>query len=186
MARLHESAINNYTAALLSGATISESKPGEGTKADVNAAAVHQGRLEEPHGRKGGGSVRRRVRALVAHLPPDRPITVAFADGKVALTLHITKLNSGDDTFDHWDVTATYTPELADGGVTLTRDGELTVLPTGFDPAKGGLGSRDVAVRSNLTKVLTERSDQGRGIPQTIKVERSSRRTSSPTSARCR
>jgi hypothetical protein len=28
-----------------------------------------------------------------------------------------------------------------------------------------------VAVRRNLTKVLTERSDEGRGFPQTIKIE---------------
>ena len=46
------------------------------------------------------------------------------------------------------------------------------MLPTGFDPEKGQLSSRQVAVRRNLTKVLTERSDKGRGIPQTIKVDK--------------
>ena len=102
----------------------------------------------------------------------DRPITVAFVDGKVQLTIHVAHLKSGDDVFDRWDVTATYTPEMADGGVTLRRDGELGVLPTGFDPEKGELSSRQVAVRRNLTKVLTERSDKGRGIPLTIKVDR--------------
>jgi hypothetical protein len=45
------------------------------------------------------------------------------------------------------------------------------VLPTGFDPEKGQLSSRQVAVRSNLSKVLTERSDDGRGIPQSITVK---------------
>ena len=103
----------------------------------------------------------------------DRPITVGFVDGKVRLTLHLLKLVSGsDEPFDNWDVTATYTTNLADGGVTLEREGELTVLPGGFDPEKGNLSSRQVAVRRNLTKVLTERSDKGRGIPLTIKVEK--------------
>ena len=50
----------------------------------------------------------------------DRPITVAFVDGKVQLTIHVANLKSGDDVFDRWDVTATYSPEMADGGVTLT------------------------------------------------------------------
>jgi hypothetical protein len=87
------------------------------------------------------------------------------------LTIHLAHLQSGDDVFDRWDVTGTFTPELAEGGVTLRRDGELVVLPTGFDPERGQLSSRQVAVRRNLTKVLTERSDQGRGFPQTIQID---------------
>ena len=46
------------------------------------------------------------------------------------------------------------------------------MFPFGFDREKGELSSRQVAVRRNLTKVLTERSDQGRGIPQTIRIDR--------------
>jgi hypothetical protein len=81
-------------------------------------------------------------------------------------------LESGDDVFDRWDVTGTFTPELADGGVTLRRSGELVVFPTGFDREGGQLSSRQVAVRRNLTKVLTERSDEGRGFPLTIEIKK--------------
>jgi hypothetical protein len=165
---LHESAINNYTAAILSGATLSEANAGEGTKADVTL----------PRWIKDAWKNRMDEKAEDAEFEPwsitfrrDRPITVAFVDGKVQLTIHVANLKSGDDVFDRWDVTATYNPEVADGGVTLRRDGELGVLPTGFDPEKGQLSSRQVAVRRNLTKVLTERSDKGRGIPQTIRVD---------------
>jgi hypothetical protein len=171
VARLHESAINNYTAALLSGATLSETEAGAGTKADVNLPQYIKDAWKNRMDEKAEEESDAEFEPWSLTFRNGRPITVSFVDGKVALTLHISKLVSGDDTFDRWDVTATYTPELSDGGVTLTRDGELTVLPTGFDPEKGGLGSRDVAVRSNLTKVLTERSDQGRGIPQTINVK---------------
>lgn len=171
VARLHESAINNYTSALLAGATLSESKPGEGTKADVNLPKFLKDAWKNRMDEKAEDASDVEFEAWSLTFRRDRPITASFKEGKIALTLHITKLVSGEDTFDRWDVTATYTPELVDGGVKLTRDGELTVLPTGFDPEKGQLSSRQVAVRSNLTKVLTERSDQGRGIPQTITVK---------------
>ena len=94
--RLHESAINNYTAALLSGATLSETKPGEGTKADVHAA--------RPGSRTPGriAWTKRPTTAADADFEPwsltfrrDRPITVAFVDGKVQLTLHLAQLEVG-------------------------------------------------------------------------------------------
>ncbi|MEX2091772.1 MAG: hypothetical protein WD971_03795 [Pirellulales bacterium] len=168
--RLHESAVNNYTAALLSGATISESTAGEGTKADVTLPPWIKDAWKNRMDEKAEEGADFEPWALTFRR--DRPITAAFVDGKVQLTIHVAHLKSGDDVFDRWDVSATYTPEMADGGVTLRRDGELAVLPTGFDQEKGQLSSRQVAVRRNLTKVLTERSDKGRGIPLTIKVEK--------------
>ncbi len=168
--RLHESAVNNYTSALLGGATLSETKAGEGTHADVKLPKAikdaWKSRMDD------------KAPAADADFEPwsltfrrDQPISVSFVDGKMQLTIHVAHLKSGSDVFDNWDVTSTYTPELNDGGVTLHRDGELVVLPTGFDPEKGQLSSRQVAVRRNLTKVLTERSDKGRGIPLTIKID---------------
>jgi hypothetical protein len=169
--RLHESAINNYTAAMLAGATLSESKPGEGTKADVKLPPFLKDAWKNRMDEKAEAAADAEFEAWSLKFRNDRPITVAFVDGKVQLTLHIANLKSGDDVFDRWDVTAIYTPELVDGGVKLTRDGELNVLPTGFDAEKGQLSAKQVALRRNLTKVLTERSDKGRGIPQTIKVD---------------
>jgi hypothetical protein len=170
--RLHESAVNNYTAALLSGATLSETKPGEGTKADVKLPPFIKDAWKSRMDKKADHSADADFEPWSLTFRRDRPITVAFVDGKVRLTIHLAHLKSGDDVFDRWDVTATYNPELTDGGVTLAREGELDVLPTGFDPAKGGLSTRQVALRRNLTKVLTERSDKGRGIPQTIHVDK--------------
>ncbi len=170
--RLHESAVNNYTAAMLSGATISEAKSGEGTKADVTLPPWIKDAWKNKMDEKAEQETDAEFEPWSLTFRRDRPITVAFAGGKVQLTIHVAHLKSGNDVFDRWDVTATYNPEMADGGVTLRREGELGVLPTGFDSEKGELSSRQVAVRRNLTKVLTERSDKGRGIPQTIKVEK--------------
>jgi hypothetical protein len=167
--RLHETAVNNYTSALLGGATLSETKPGEGTKADVKLPKVIKDAWKNRMDDKAAADADFEPWSLTFRR--DQPINVSFVDGKMQLTIHVAHLKSGDDVFDRWDVTSTYTPELSDGGVTLHRDGELVVLPTGFDAEKGQLSSRQVAVRRNLTKVLTERSDKGRGIPLTIKID---------------
>ena len=169
--RLHETAVNNYTSALLGGATLSETKPGEGTKANVRLPAWIKDSWKDRMDEKADQAADADFEPWALTFRRDQPITVAFADGKVQLTIHLAHLKSGDDVFDRWDVTSTYTPELSDGGVTLSREGELVVLPTGFDSEKGQLSSRQVAVRRNLTKVLTERSDKGRGIPLTIKID---------------
>jgi len=169
--RLHESAVNNYTSAMLGGATLSETKPGEGTKADVKLPKAIKDAWKNRMDAKADQAADADFEPWSLTFRRDQPIKVDFADGKMQLTIHLAHLKSGDDVFDRWDVTGTYTPELVDGGVTLHRDGELVVLPTGFDPDKGQLSSRQAAVRRNLTKVLTERSDKGRGIPVTIRID---------------
>ena len=169
--RLHESAVNNYTSALLGGATLSETKPGAGTKADVNLPKALKDAWKSRMDDKADQAADADFEPWALTFRRDQPINVSFVDGKMQLTIHVAHLKSGDDVFDRWDVTGTYTPELSDGGVTLRRDGELVVLPTGFDPEKGQLSSRQAAVRRNLTKVLTERSDKGRGIPMTIRID---------------
>ena len=67
--RLHETAVNNYTSALLGGATLSETKAGEGTKADVKLPKVlkdaWKNRMDEKANQAGGC----RLRAVVAHVP---------------------------------------------------------------------------------------------------------------------
>ena len=121
--RLHESAINNYTATILGGATLSETKPGAGTHADVSLPKwikdAWKNRMEE----KAGESSDAKFEPWSLTFRRDRPVSVAFVDGKVSLTIHVAKLQSGDDKFDRWDVTATYTPEMSDAGVTLRTRG---------------------------------------------------------------
>ena len=87
---------------------------------------------------------------------------------KVKLTIHIAELKSGEKSFADWDVTGTYNPELADGGVVLRREGDLVMLPADF---KGQLTSRQVAERRNLEDELNKRSAQGKGFPKTIQFD---------------
>jgi hypothetical protein len=169
--RLHETAANNYSASILGGVTISETDPDAGTKADTKLPNWIRDAWKERMDEKADQVGDAEFEPWSLTFRRDQPITVAFADGRVLLTLHVSRLTSGADDFRQWDVTGTYQPQLADGGVTLRREGELTVLPTGFDPEQDQLSSRQVAVRRNLTRILTERSDEGRGIPLSIEVK---------------
>lgn len=173
VASLHESAINNYVASLLGGATLSESEPGAGTKADVRLPAYLKDAWKNRMDEKSDGEAEAEFKPWSLTFKRGRPITVGFVDDKVKLTLHIQRLKSGDKIFERpgWDVTATYAAEMNDGGVTLTRVGDLEVFPDDFDPEKG-FGAQRSAERRNITEALTERSDQGRGIPLTIRVDR--------------
>jgi hypothetical protein len=88
----------------------------------------------------------------------------------VRLTLHIAHLSSGHE-FSRWDVTGDFTPELADGGVTLRRE-NLDAYPVGPDlKPLAEHSSTQSGERQNLLDDLTKKSDQGRGFPKTIEIK---------------
>ena len=167
--RLHESAVNNYTAGLLGGATATESQPGDETKFDVQLPkwirdAWERSEKEFEEGTAEGEAPFKPWSMTLR----ERPITVDFQDGRLTLTTHVARLQSGDQTFNNWDITGTYTRELENGRVVLRREGDLVVLPGDF---RGSLTSRQTAERSNLEKEINERSARGRGFPSTIEID---------------
>lgn len=168
--RVHQSAVDNYTASLMGGATARQTKPDEDIKFDVPLPKFMKNmwkkRKTEPTNTAGGKEEPFKEYSLT--LRENRPMSVAFATEAVKLTLHIVRLKSGDKTFENWDVTGTYKPELADGRVILHRQGDLVTLPADF---RGQLNSRQVAERRNLEEELNKRSDQGRGFPKTIQFD---------------
>ena len=167
--RLHESAVNNYSASLLGGATASESEPGEDIKFDVklpkwmkDAWEARQTEVDEDAGSD------KPFKPYSLRFRDGRPLSVKFTNDEVGITIHIARLTSGDQTFSNWDVTGIYKPELADGGIILRRERDLEMLPANF---RGSLSSRQVAERRNLEEELNARSEQGRGFPRSIEFE---------------
>jgi hypothetical protein len=165
--RLHESAVNNYAGISLSGATVSQSEPGQESKFDVKMPKFLEDawkkRKTEP---AEGTATNEPFKPWSLRFRANRPISVDFDDSKVKLTLHVARLESGSsDPFTNWDVWGTFVPELADGGVVLRREGELDALPTNF---RGNLSSVQAAQRNNLIKEFNSRSAQGEGFPNEI------------------
>ncbi len=167
--RLHESAVNNYSAILLGGATASQTEPGKDVQFDVKLPDWMKDAWEQRETEVDETAASDEpFKEYSLRFRDGRPLSVNFADGKVELTVHISRLRSGDKTFANWDVTGTYTPELADGGVVLRREADLVMLPADF---RGTLSSRQAAERRNLEEELNQRSAQGRGFPRTIEFD---------------
>jgi hypothetical protein len=168
--RLHETSVDNYSASVMSGATARQTKPEQDVKFDVPLPKwmdkMWKNRKTEAADKAGGKEEPFKEYSLTFR--DNRPISVGFAQNKVKLTVHVAHLQSGDKSFDNWDVTGTYNPDLSDGKVTLRREGDLTLLPADF---RGQLNSRQVAERRNLEEELNKRSDQGKGFPKTIEFE---------------
>jgi hypothetical protein len=166
--RLHDSAVNNYTASLLGGATATQTQPDQDLTFDVTLPDWMKDAWDNRKTDASATPVEAPFKPYSLRFRDVRPLSVAFAGGKVKVTVHISRLKSGEETFANWDVTGTYTPELAGGGIVLRRDGDLEMLPADF---KDTLTPRQVAERSNLEKELNARSAQGRGFPMTVEFE---------------
>ena len=166
--RLHESAVNNYSAVVLGGASASETRPDQDAQFNVKIPewmkdAWQRRKTDSQETADDDGTFKEWSMTF-----RDRPVSVDFEEGQVKLTIHLARLQSGERTFEDWDITGTYTPELAGGGVVLHREGDLVMLPADFE---GTLSSRQTAERRNLEEELNERSAQGRGFPSTIEFE---------------
>jgi hypothetical protein len=173
--RLHESAINNYSASLLSGATAKQTKADGDLKFDVELPKWMDRFLSQPkpeNPQKSGDEQPKaeEFRPYSLTLQHTRPISVQFGNNQLKLTLHIAVLKSGDQVYDEgWDVSGTYQPELKDGRVVLTRQGELEVLPSDFSGES--VTVEESGKRNNLREEFENRSKQGRGFPQTVELE---------------
>ncbi len=167
--RLHESAVDNYSASILGGATARQTKPDEDIKFNVELPKWMKNLWKNRKTEATDTAAKNEpFKQYELTLRENRPISVSFATEKVKLTLHIVRLKSGEKVFENWDVTGTYNPTISDGSVLLHRDGELVMLPADF---RGQLTSRQVAERRNLEEELNKRSDQGRGFPKTIQFD---------------
>ncbi len=168
--RLHETAVNNYSTALLAGATATQKSPGEELKFNVDLPSwmnqFWKQRKIEPT--NDPAAKEEPFVPLSLTLSDRQPITVQFDKDKVALTLHIADMQAGDNHFNDWRVTGTYTVELADGRAVLHRDGKLEVLPEDFN---GHLDSTQTAQRNNLQKDFDKRSAEGTGFPESLEFD---------------
>lgn len=171
MMRLHESAVNNYAAAVLAGASAVQTRPEEDVHFDVDLPSWMKRMWEKRQAKstKDAAAKAEPFKPFLMTLNDTQPISVRFLDGgKVEMTLHIAELYSGDNHFSNWNVTGTYTHELVNGRVRLKREGKLVLLPADFN---GKLDITQTGERRNLEKEFDKRSAEGHGFPLSIDVD---------------
>ena len=161
--RLHESAVDNYSASILGGATARQTKADEDVKFNVHMPKWMDKMWKNRKTEATNSGKEEPFKQFALKFRENRPFSVNFANDKVKLTIHIAHLTSGDKDFDNWDVTGSYAPKISDGKVILTRKGELDVSHKA--------GGENIAKRQNLKEELNKRSDQGRGFPKTIQFD---------------
>ena len=180
-ARIQQTAASNYVTTLLSGATLSESTAGGGGQLDRKIPQWLEdllGDLDVPDNEQDKETA---ADATTSAKPSDRPwsitfrrkrpVSVEFSDGQIKLAVHTARIVSAGDRFDGWDLLVSYKMDPQNGGLLLTRSGDVDVLPTNFDPATGrGLSTRQVGLRSNLIKVINDLTNQGDGFPKTLEM----------------
>lgn len=170
-ARLHQTAVENALAVLLGGATLSQ-KTAE-TDPELNRKIpdwlqnlIDQRRTDETEADAEG------FKPWSIEFRRNRPISVEFGDKIITVTIHATRIDTGDETYEGWDLIAIFAPHEQNRLYSLIREGPIDVFPTDFDPTAGRqLRRRDVALRNNLSKEINERADRGEGIPEVIEIE---------------
>jgi hypothetical protein len=172
--RLHESAPANFLSAWIGGATLSQTSADNPPRLDVNLPdwledAIREARDEADQDRVPESADE--FKPWSVRFRRQRPVSIAFADGQATVTIHAARIQAGDDSYDNWDVSATYQIVANGGTLLLMRQGEIDVIPSAFDPADGRrLSNRQVGLRGNLAREINRLSDNGRGFPESAEI----------------
>lgn len=137
--RVHQSLVNNLAAAVLAGRTLDD----EGVRKQVIEIRgslpdeLKEGANEDP---------------WTITFDRLKPITITFNDGGFTITISGQRYTSGDRSFQAMNVSAAYKMELDGPGMKLTRQGDVRIVPPGFDESKDTLSAQQLALKSILEK----------------------------------
>lgn len=146
--RLHQTAVNNFLDAYLAGVTIRRDSVDEPARLDIVAPPWLELKAEPP-------AEGERFQPWALRLRSPRPVSVEFSGGQLTAIVHADEIRVEDKLYEDWDLVAVYRPERVDGQWRLVRQGKIDVLPTRFDPERGGrLASTEVGMRNNLSDAL--------------------------------
>ncbi|MEX0677881.1 MAG: hypothetical protein WD063_12440 [Pirellulales bacterium] len=134
--QIHESMINNLTAAILSGHTLTEQ---ELQQRATNLLGKLPDSLKSEEDRDPWSITFAR----------SQPVTVKFTDGGIQITIRGQRYTSGDREFRAMNVTADYKFQIDGPGIKLTRQGDLTIVPPG---KPRGLSGREITLKTLLEK----------------------------------
>lgn len=139
--RLHESLLNDFAAAWLTGMIVEE----ETFRAQVTEMLDSTPAWLEPDEETQPWTItlaRRR-----------QPISVTFADGGFTVTVRGTKYIRGETAYPGMYVTAAYRIEKTEDGPKAVRQGDIELFPPDFTPGRG----KRLSARQQVLRTLLER-----------------------------
>ncbi len=137
--RVHATLLNNVAEGLLGGETLDDEKMRQ-TMIDVRGELPESFQNSEDEDPWSITFARR------------DPVIVAFDDAGFVVTIRGSRYTSGDRSFGAMNVTARYKIAKRDDGALLTRQGEVEILPPGFEQGKDRLGASEIALAKILSK----------------------------------
>lgn len=190
--QIHETAANNLLPFMLGGARLyqdDQSEPPriEGDVPDWLRKGMSDPEVKSQLQRAQQAQVEQAAAAPAEFRPwsftfdSEHPVSVNFADQKFTLRLRVAELKTieeGEESIRrNWDFLVTYRVQQEGNQVLLQREGEVQVLPTGFDPEWFGdprwddtLTAQQVAIRKNLEENINKRAAEGGGFPEQIEI----------------
>ncbi len=181
--QIHETAINNFLPTLLGGLAVqqnSEDAPPQLTgnalpwlKKLVKKKSEERQTTPDASSDESDEEVASDFKPFSILLDHAYPLSVSFDGQQLNVRIRVAEMKTieeGEETIrTGWDFLVSYAIVQDGNQVTLNRVGEVEAFPTGFDPRwDAKLTSEQVATRGALTKILKNRSKQGKGFPEKI------------------
>ena len=154
--RVHQSGANNFAAAVLGGAVLSQDAANKQAKLSVPAPDWVDRLLSQRTASPSPTAEQQRAfKPWRLTFRRSRPVSFQFTQGEIVLLIHAAELRTDEDRFTGWDFILRLKPIMQDGHFKLVREGDIEVFPTGFNPAGGGrLSSRQLALRNNIKPLV--------------------------------
>ena len=138
--RVHQSAINNFAHAALGGVVLDEKRLYELLEEYVGPVEPGKRQPED-------------TEEWSITFDARQPISVAFDDGKFAVTIRGQEYYADGETHPAMNVTAVYRIQNNGRGWKAVRQGKLSIFPPGFDPNSG----EQLAGRIQVLRTILER-----------------------------
>ena len=183
--QVHETAVNNFLPFVLSGVSMKQESKDQPARLEGDvppwlkklAAKNKRSELSAPNqdASKADEEPVETFKPFELVFNSEHPASVSFRKNGLAVRLRFATLKAGLDEeekpLENWDFLITF--DLAQRGneIVLTREGEIEVFPSGFDPRwDTKLTGEQVSYRNNLAKTLNRKAARGEGIPAEIVI----------------
>jgi len=187
--RVHETAVNNFLPHLLAGAKLQQEKESEPPRMEgevpawlkkaTKAPEVKEQFIADKQTTEDEPPKSSNFKPWSFQLNNEHPVSVSFDNQKMSLRIRIAELKTLEDGEEsirkNWDFLVTYLVVQDGNRIVLRREGDIQVLPTGFDPQWFGdprwddkLTGKQVGVRKNLEENINKRATTGGGFPLEI------------------
>ena len=137
-ADVHESALNNMAATVLSGMILHEEEFQDSVRQTFGSVPERFKPETEP---------------WTVVFAREKPLTLSFAADGLTLVLRTTEIHKGDRVYPGMNITVVYKFVKGPQGFKLVRQGDLQIFPPTFDPTSG----RQLSIRETTIRGLLQR-----------------------------